>query len=611
MEPVNATLGGDCAAKGHGSEDRGTRGGEGAGGGGGYSVGRLVDCAVALPGDPSVSRRHASLVCVAGSWLVEDLGSRSGTFLNGVQLPARGPTPIRTGDLLRIGCYEFLLTVIGGTRVGGGLGSGKGTGRGVRTMATVDDRRTAASRIEHLDSSVLSGGGVAAHRLSLLTAAMGLFASAQDEESLSREAVRLAVEGCGDGGKTGGGREGADLRGALVCPALESGDASGLQVIASLGMDGRDESGVGGAMSRSLVSAAMSGKLAKLSGGPDGVGEGGAVAGGASIAELGISSALAAPVLVGERVVACLYIDRRGRSTRRMEIGDEAAAFVDAVAKVLGLSLAEMHRRDLEQRQLVMHAELEAAHQVQQFLLPGAGRETIVCGGYEVALAVLPGRYVAGDMVEVVRLGDERVAVALGDATGHGIGPAMLIATVQSQLSALLQAGLSASEVVTRINRYLCPRVEGGRFVSLWLGVFGPGGVVEIVDAGHGHALMQDEGDSGEHGGGARVLRGAGGGGVPLGIDDGFAYTAERIVMREGSRVVLYSDGVIEQRTDGGRGEPFGVSGLVASLRETGVEATAQRVVSGVTESLRTAIGGAGLELSDDATVAVVQRLRS
>lgn len=582
-EPVNATLSG---------------GGDAGTGPGAFTIGRLLECEVALPGDPSVSRKHAVLTRVAGgggAWLVEDLGSRSGTFLNGVRLPAApsGRTPVRTGDLLRVGGYEFLLTVIGG-RAGTGSRGSRGTAGGSgggRTMATVDDRRTAASRIERLDTSVLSGG-VAARRLALLTGAVEVFASAQangGEDALALEAVRIAVEGSGWGGGKGG-------RGTLVRPAEGEG-GGGLEVIASVGMDAAVGSGGDGGVSRSLVAAAMGGQLAKLSGGANA----GTGTMGASIAELGISSALAAPVRVGERVVACLYVDTRGGggSAGAGEITDEAAGFVDAVAKVLGLSLAEMHRRDLEQRQLVMHAELEAAHQVQQFLLPGVGGGggvgVVACGGYEVALSVMPGRFVAGDMVEVVALPGDRLAVALGDATGHGIGPAMLIATVQSQLSALLLTGMGAAEVVTRINRYLCARVEGGRFVSLWLGIFSPDGTVEIVDAGHGHALVQ------EMDGSARALRAAGG--VPLGIDEGFVYVLDRTILPPGARVVLYSDGVIEERVEGGSGGPFGVHGLVAALGRGGAAET----VAGVTGALRAAAGGDGL--SDDATVAVVQRV--
>ncbi|HZW07648.1 MAG TPA: SpoIIE family protein phosphatase [Phycisphaerales bacterium] len=556
-EPVNATLGGE---EGKGSGVRRVPGtaAQGAATAPGYTLGRSLECTVALPSDPSVSRRHALLTCPGGmgEWYVEDLGSRSGTWLNGVRLPARAATPLRSGDLLRVGQWEFLLTVIGRGRV-----AGTGTRGASRTMGTIDDRRSSASRIERIDTAALAGG-IAARRLALLTAAVEVLASARGEDALAREAVRAAVEGSG----------GAGGRGALVRPG---GADAGLEVIASVGM------GTGDELSRSLVAEAMGGQLAKLSG------EASPAALGASIAELGISGALAAPVRVGDRVVACLYVDVRGAGAT---IGDEAAGFVDAVSKVLGLSLAEMHRRDLEQRQLVMQAELEAAHQVQQFLLP---RGVLKRGGYEVAHAVLPGRLVAGDMVEVVELPGERFAVAVGDATGHGVGPAMLIATVQSQLAALLSAGMEPAEVVTRINRALCPRVDGGRFVSLWLGVFSPDGAVEVIDAGHGHAMVC----GGERG--TCALRAIGG--IPLGIDEDFRYTSDRVHVPAGGRVVLYSDGVVEERTDEGRGEPFGVAGLVAAIGS----GSAQETVAAVTAAL---LAAAGAGLSDDATVAVVAR---
>jgi hypothetical protein len=55
----------------------------------------------------SVSRRHALLAFVDGGWVITDLGSRNGTWLNGWRLP--GPAPVLAGDMLDVGCCRFVV----------------------------------------------------------------------------------------------------------------------------------------------------------------------------------------------------------------------------------------------------------------------------------------------------------------------------------------------------------------------------------------------------------------------------------------------------------------------------------------------------------------------
>ena len=55
--------------------------------------------------DPRMSGRHARLVRELSGWVLEDLGSTNGTYLNGE--PLRGPQPLHVGDSIRIGDSEF------------------------------------------------------------------------------------------------------------------------------------------------------------------------------------------------------------------------------------------------------------------------------------------------------------------------------------------------------------------------------------------------------------------------------------------------------------------------------------------------------------------------
>jgi hypothetical protein len=71
-----------------------------------YVIGRGDDVDLHLD-EISVSRRHALMTYICGSWVVTDLGSRNGTWVNGWRLP--GPAPIRPGDVLDVGSCRFVV----------------------------------------------------------------------------------------------------------------------------------------------------------------------------------------------------------------------------------------------------------------------------------------------------------------------------------------------------------------------------------------------------------------------------------------------------------------------------------------------------------------------
>src|SRR5262249_4009123 len=202
-----------------------------------------------------------------------------------------------------------------------------------------------------------------------------------------------------------------------------------------------------------------------------------------SIAELGIHSALCAPVPIGDDVIAYVYLDARGSES---SVRADAAGFCEAIARAYGLALANLKRTELERRQVQLAAELAAAREVQSTMLPPKEADL---GVIRYGVEVRPGLFVAGDLFDVIGLPGGRVAVCLGDVAGHGVGSALLMAMTQSHLHAELRRSEDPAEALSGVNRYLCERVGGGWFVSLWVGIFGPGGSLHCVDAGHGHVM--------------------------------------------------------------------------------------------------------------------------
>ncbi len=306
-----------------------------------------------------------------------------------------------------------------------------------------------------------------------------------------------------------------------------------------------------------------------------------------SIAELGISAALCAPVMLGTAVTAYVYLDARGQAA---PIETDAAGFCQAIARMCGLALANLKRQDLERRQQVLEAEMNAAREAQQLIVPAL---LGTAGSIRYALQNRPGFFVAGDLFDVIELEGERSAVCLGDVTGEGVAAGVIMAAAQSHLHAALQHTDDPATAVNAVNEYLASRSAENRFVSLWVGVFdAKSRRLQFVDAGHGHWLMRRVGD--------KAGQPAFEGGIPIGIQAHYPYETEEVQLEPGDRVVLYSDGLVEQRSPGG--EMFGkqrVADIVDQCDDP------EQDVTRLMEQLEAFAGGPAFH--DDTTIASIQ----
>jgi len=498
-----------------------------------------------------VSRRHATIVRRISGWYVLDHGSIRGTFLNGVRLEPSRPSELGPGDLLGIGPWTF--------RVASGKHPSSGTGG---AASTVDDSLSRTQRVERVGAADVRSAGD--RRLRLLTECISALDAARDEQSLALAALRSALSGTGY------------ARGAVL-RRIAGGNE--VEVVASMRLHQGDESEF--SFSGSLVSQASAGNVAILTSedaGPRDYAQ--------SIAELRIHSALCAPVYLGDAVEGFMYLDARGQES---SVRPDATGFCEAVARSYGLSVANLKRVELERRQTALQEQLAAAREAQQFILPPSEGEREFLS---YAMEMRAGLFVAGDLFDVIRIDADRTAVCLGDVAGHGVASALLMAMTQASLCAQIQSGADASTAVRAVNRYVTERSGAGRFVSLWVGLFESSGKVTYVDAGHGH-WMHLAAD-----GSVRVPpRGRG---IPLGIVPDYIYDSQSICLGPGDRIVLYSDGMIEQRSVSG--EEFSARRLGQTIAGA---ASPREVVRRAFDSLTAFAGSASL--ADDATVAAIE----
>lgn len=313
------------------------------------------------------------------------------------------------------------------------------------------------------------------------------------------------------------------------------------------------------------------------------------------------------------------------------------ACFDDAdesIARHLAAQAAIAIRRarfiESEARKRKIEADLAVARNIQQSTFPKVVPQV---AGYEIAGHSLPAEETGGDAFDLVDLeslccgvvtpgreggptggpsggpsggpegllaGTEAmrrgVVFVVGDATGHGIGPALSVAQFRSMVRMGVRLGADLTSIMVNLNSQLCDDLPAGRFVTAFLGRLDPLRH-EIVYCSAGQApLLVVRADGGVEERDAT--------GLPLGIDADMGYDeVEPFRLGPGDVFLVLSDGYFEAMNPSD--EQYGVGRVVDVVRECrGLPA--QSVLDAVGESVRAF--AAGRPFDDDQTAVVVRR---
>jgi hypothetical protein len=510
------------------------------------SIGRAPDARVRLEA-AQVSSRHASITGHEGRWMLIDQGSRNGTLLNGTLIAPQAPCELRHGDEITIHPFRVRIDL-------GAVG-------GTSTLATVsaEDHPGQVRAIEESEIESMAG-----RRLRLLIDSASALQAAGDIKELSEAAARALLQGTG-------------FARALV---LRGGEHAMEMVASSM----RDPTGDAPRVSRSLVRAAMQGKPVCLEDSNLNMAE--------SIVGSGVTAALCIPLMVGESVEGFVYLDSVGGARP----GEDAAAFATALSRFLALGLGDHRRRELADRQRALEEELSAAHDVQRRLMPEERGSML---GWRWRLHSEPGRFVAGDIVAAGE-SPEGPWAFLGDVAGKGAAAGMLMASIQAHLASDLARGCPLVEAMNRVNDYVRRHRAGSEFATLFaVRLSSDGKRFEAVDAGHGLAARAGGGRPGQQ------LQCEGG--PPLGVSE-MSYESSVFDLIPGERIVLFSDGVNEQRS--AAGHELGIERTIGTLQPSGdVEVDVEAMIgtlrghaSGVPYADDVSVLGLAFEGSADAT---------
>jgi serine phosphatase RsbU (regulator of sigma subunit) len=294
--------------------------------------------------------------------------------------------------------------------------------------------------------------------------------------------------------------------------------------------------------------------------------------------------------LVGAR--GALYVDSRA-ATR--EFAPQDLDLFAALSQHIAIALekAQMHLESVQKAKLEQALELASA--VQSGLVSRIPRDI---PGLELHGFYRPAERTSGDFFDFVKLKDGRLAIVIGDVSGHGVGPALVTATAQATLRTGLKMMPTPAAALTFLNQDLSERIDSGTFLTLLLLTLNTDGWLEICNAGHHAAILVRRGE----------VISPQGHSLALGFSPDANYDIDEILKLEsGDVLVAFTDGLIEAHDPADRDKLFGedrLRDLLVKLAAKGVNAEE------ITRSLAQAAFefGGGIH-EDDITLVVVRKL--
>jgi len=242
---------------------------------------------------------------------------------------------------------------------------------------------------------------------------------------------------------------------------------------------------------------------------------------------------------------------------------------------------------------VVLSKEVAVAREIQVSTLPDV---MPAIDGYDVHGHFLPANYAGGDLYDLVVL-NERLFVLLGDATGHGFGPALSATQMQAMLRVAFRLGADLDTAYTQVNNQLNEDLPDDRFITAFMGFLNPTShEVEFHSAGQGPILCYRAA--------SKTCEWHKPTSFPVGVMelDG-TQQAQRLNLEPGDILAVISDGIYEfAKADGAEFGTEGVEKVMQLGDQLPIEELGQKLVDAAFEF------GGDVEQADDITLVLVRR---
>jgi phosphoserine phosphatase RsbU/P len=463
--------------------------------GGIISIGRASDCTIPIR-DRYLSRKHAEIHQIRGSWVLKDLGSANGTYLNGFRVES--DQSLKPGDRIRLGDTEIVFET-----------PEENTDR----LIAVAEAGVSPTIVIAADDIHNRPGEQDVSRLQTLT----LLAGELIEDRPMEELFGFIIE-----------RVMAHLEPSRAAIALLGSDGRSFTKVEVRRRDRDDSSEL--TLSHTVLAKIVEEKKALAFLDVEGDEK---LRGAHSIVMQGIHSILCAPMTIGNAVVGVLYVDYL--FTQR-SISEEDVRLVAQIARFAATKLETTRLREQAIEKRIMDEELKTASSIQQRLLPDAPTGI---PGFTFAGMNQPCRTVSGDYYDFAVRPDGKMYFVIGDVSGKGVTAGLMMAGLQVAFRIFSKSDPDPATLTRQLNIALNENLPQSKFVTLFLGRLDTAtGTVEYVNAGHTPPLLlrksgYDELTESD---------------LLLGVIARAEFVNRKLQLEPGDSLVLYTDGVTEAR---------------------------------------------------------------
>ena len=519
------------------------------------SIGRASECTIPIR-DRYLSRKHAEIVAIGTNWVLKDLGSANGTYLNGNRVD--GDTRLVSGDRIRLGDTEIVFVTAEQTTD--------------RFLAVADTavKPNIAIPVQEIEYAASETEDVP--RLQTLNA----LARELIEDRPLYELFGFIVE-----------RVMEHLKPSRAAIALLAGDKKSFAHVEVRRSDRNDATEL--TISHTLLSSVVTEKKALACTDVERDKE---LSMSQSIAMQGIRSILCAPLIIGDNVEGVLYVDYL---IAQKPISMDDVRLVAQIARFAAIKLETTRLREEAIEKRLMDEEMRTASNIQRRLLPPA---PAAIDGYTFAGMNQPSRTVSGDYYDFLVRPDGHIYFVIADVSGKGVAAGLMMAGLQVAFRIFAKTDPDPATLVTQLNASLHETLPRSKFVTLFLGRLNTRtGSIEFVNAGHTPPLWIRQQRTEE------VLAGD----ILLGVMTSATYTNRKLQLEPGEALVLFTDGVTEAQNS--NGVDLGADALAMAVRNCfGKDAT---TVANTISDTVLAHAADSESLDDDVTIVVGSRSAS
>ena len=517
------------------------------------SIGRSSAAELSFPEDAGLSRQHFAFENEGEDWMVQDLGSKNGTFVNNIPLKAR--LILKPGDRITAG---HLVIVFSPEAAGANAGVVVFEGGDSSSPST----STVVTSLEGAKTMAFEKGGARA------SASLQALIDAGQELSENRPLSELFPVILDLAIRAVNAQRGVllILEGDALVPKAHKGD--GFRISTAV----RDR--VINDKSSILVRDAQLDDAFK---------------GRMSIVEQKVHTMMAAPLQAKERIIGLIYLDS---PFILREFTKDDLSLLTVMANVAAIRIENARLAEVEAAERIMQRDLSQAADIQGRMLPGKAPDV---PGTELAGFNLACRTVGGDYYDFFPYANGKVGLTLGDVSGKGLPASLMMMALHARVQVLAEDPGDLGAFMVRLNKATCAKCPSNRFITFFFCVLDPAtGDLAYANAGHNPPiLVRANGD-------AEMLEG---GGPVLGILSIAPYSEMHAKLEPGDMLVLYSDGVTE--ANNAAYDEFDEERFIEVLKANRHEPAA-KIVEAVTKALNEFCAGA--PQADDITLVVAKR---